>query len=245
MLRWNTIFFQAVIRVLLVSQEVNVKLPTITLENIEAFLFDLDGTLIDSLDLHIEAFQWILNKLGKSVPKDRLDPLMGRTPQDIINEFFDDMSREELLSAASEKEDHLSKIVENVYVYPGIEEFLQKLQSIGVKSIVISSTHKRLVKILLEKAGLFQYMTDTVSGDEVKNGKPDPEPFLQGTEKAGVPKSKVIAIGDSIHDYQSASSAGVHFIGILTGKTERSTFENYGLDLMINSISEISLEQIG
>jgi len=204
---------------------------------IDTFLFDLDGTLIDSLDLHIEAFQWILRKLGQNISKDQLEPLMGKTPQDIIHQFFQHMSREELLEAAGEKEDKLAQIIDTVYVYPGIKQFLNQLQQYQVHSIVISSTHRRLVKILLDKASLLQYLSDIVSGDEVSHGKPDAEPFHKGIVKAGSQGLNVIAVGDSLHDYHSATAAGANFVGILTGKTDRQTFEDAGLSLLIESIT--------
>jgi len=222
--------------------EVTVSFNGTHFHSINTFLFDLDGTLIDSLDLHIEAFQWVLNQLGKSVARETLEPLMGRTPQDIIKQFFADMSREELLHAARLKEDKLAEIIDHVYVYPHIQPFLQELKRLGLKLIVISSTHKKLVEILLQKAGLLPYLDDIVSGDEVKNGKPDPEPFALGVQKAKSISSKAVAIGDSVHDYQSAIAAGVNFIGILTGKTEKQTFVEYGLTNLISNINELSLQ---
>lgn len=213
----------------------------IILKNVSAILFDLDGTLIDSLDLHIESFQWILDKLGKDVDKEELEPLMGQTPQDIIKRFFSDITHEKLWSAAMEKEDYMSDYVDEVYVYPGIRKFLQKLGKLGIKRVVISSTHRELVKLLLKKANLFDYIEQIVSGDEISNGKPAPDPFLKGVEKVKVNPKDAVAIGDSIHDLKSSSNAGIRFIGVLTGKTDEKTFRKYNHGLIIDNISDISI----
>ena len=213
----------------------------INMPDIDTFLFDLDGTLIDSLDLHIEAFQWILDKLGKDISKKELEPLMGKTPQDIIKKFFGNLTREELLHAATQKEDKLANIIESVYVYPHISTFLKQLKENNLKSIVISSTHRRLVKILLDKAELLQFLDDIVSGDEVNHGKPNPEPFAKGVIKANTKSNQTIAIGDSIHDFQSASAAGCNFVGILTGKTDEKTFLNAGCKILVNTISDFEI----
>ncbi|MCY3414750.1 MAG: HAD family phosphatase [Candidatus Heimdallarchaeota archaeon] len=209
--------------------------------NVKGILFDLDGTLIDSLDLHIESFQWILERLGKTVPTDDLEKLMGLTPQDIIGKYFADLPREILLDAANIKENYLGMIIQQVYVYPGIALFLKKLGERGIKRVVISSTHKKLVKKLLEKADLLQYIDDIVSGDEVINGKPDPEPFLLGKNKLGLQVTEVIGIGDSIHDAESCRAGGISFLGILTGKTSREKFISHGFHDVISNIDGITI----
>jgi HAD superfamily hydrolase (TIGR01549 family) len=212
------------------------------LENVNTILFDLDGTLIDTLDLHIESFQWILDRLGKEVKSEELSKLMGKTPQDIIKKYFTNMSREELLNAASQKEEYLATLIQDVYVYNGVPELLKKLRELKIKSVVISSTHRNLVKILLNKANLLDIVTDIVSGDEVRKGKPDPEPFITGMNKVNSNIENTVGIGDSIFDYHSCKAAGIRFIGVLTGKTNKRTFEQEGVDLIINSLRDIRLE---
>lgn len=211
------------------------------LSGIKAILFDLDGTLIDSLDLHIQSFQWILNKLGKDVEFDQLEGLMGLTPQDIIKKFFQDLSMDTIWTAATEKEDYLGTIIEKVYVYPGIHDFLKQLGKLGIQRVVISSTHRRLVEQLLEKAGLMDLIDEIVSGDEIIYGKPHPEPFLKGVEKSRIKVSEAIGIGDSVYDAQSCKGGGIKFIGILTGKTNLEEFKKIGVREIIKSISKLSI----
>ncbi|MHA2030121.1 MAG: HAD family hydrolase, partial [Candidatus Kariarchaeaceae archaeon] len=122
--------------------------------HVKAILFDLDGTLIHSLDLHIKAFQAILDQLGKSVHRDDLEPLMGLTPQDIIRKFTPELTHQQIWKAAIEKEDHLSTIITDIHVFPYVVKLLTQLGQYDVKRIVISSTHQRLVILLLEAAGI-------------------------------------------------------------------------------------------
>ena len=206
---------------------------------ISAILFDLDGTLIDSLDLHIEAFQWILRKLGKEIGREELEPLMGLTPQDIIKQYFSELSKDELLALSGQKEDRLDTIVEDVYVYPGVIEFLKILRSNSVKTIVISSTHRRLVQVLLRHAGIYELIDDIVSGDEVREGKPHPEPFLTGAIKSGQQPANCLAIGDSLYDFHSATAGDIPFIGILTGKTKKAKFHAAGCKYTAKNIETL------
>lgn len=208
---------------------------------VESFLFDLDGTLIHSLDLHIEAFQAILNQMGKSVSRDELEPLMGLTPQDIIQKFTPEMSHQQIWQAAMEKEDHLSTIIKEVYVFPHVIELLTQLARYDVKRVVISSTHQRLVILLLKAAGIMDLIDDIVSGDEIKNGKPHSDPFILGMNKAKACTSTTIAIGDSLHDQKSAETAFIPFLSLLTGKTDKITFDQNNAKMIIADLSSIEL----
>lgn len=208
---------------------------------VEAVLFDLDGTLIHSLDLHIEAFQAILAQMGKSVSRNDLEPLMGLTPQDIIKKFTPELSHQQIWQAAIEKEDHLSTIIQDIHVFPHVVELLTKFSHNGVKRVVISSTHQRLVILLLEAAGIMDLIDEIVSGDEITNGKPHSEPFLLGMNKAKASISTTIAIGDSLHDQRSAEAASIPFLSLLTGKTKMEAFYQNNAKMIIANLSSISL----
>ena len=210
---------------------------------VEAMLFDLDGTLIHSLDLHIEAFQAILNQMGKSVSRDDLEPLMGLTPQDIIQKFTPELSHQQIWQAAIEKEDHLSKIIKEIHVFPHVVELLTQLALYNVKKVVISSTHQRLVILLLEAAGIMDLIDEVVSGDEIKNGKPHPDPFLLGMNKANASTSTTIAIGDSLHDQNSANAALIPFLSLLTGKTDQHAFDQNEAKMIISDLASITLRK--
>lgn len=208
---------------------------------VEALLFDLDGTLIHSLDLHIEAFRAILGQMGKSVSREDLEPLMGLTPQDIIQKFTPELSHKQIWQAAIEKEEHLSTIIRDVHVFPHVVDLLTQLDQNGIQRVVISSTHHRLVVLLLEAAGIMNFIDEIVSGDEIKNGKPHPEPFLLGMKKANASVSTTIAIGDSVHDQISSEGASIPFLSLLTGKTDKTAFQQNKAKLIIDDLSSIEL----
>ncbi len=209
--------------------------------NVRAVLFDLDGTLIDTLELHIEAFKWIIEKNGGKASRTQIEPLLGMTPQDIIGKFLPHLSDEEKWDLAIEKEEHLFDLTEKIKSYPGVISFLKSLRRWGIKRIVISSTHRSLVNRLLSAAELTPFFDDMVSGDDVSRGKPYPEPFLKGLEKAGTSQQEAIAIGDSIHDVASAVAAGLEVIGVLTGKTGGDALKNKGAKCIIESFQSLEV----
>lgn len=209
--------------------------------NIKGILFDLDGTLISTLDLHIESFQWILNKLGKEVHRKDLEKLMGLTPQDIIKRFLQGIDEESLWEASVEKENYLETLIKHVTPFSGVEVFLQNLKANNIQTAVISSTHLKLVKILLRSAKLLDYFDAIISGDEITHGKPNPEPFQKGLDKLGINAESGIGIGDSIFDSESSLRAGMRFIGVLTGKTTQEEFKKFNGIHLIKSMNDLSL----
>ncbi len=212
--------------------------------NIRAVLFDLDGTLIDTLELHIEAFKWIIEKNGGNASKEQLEPLLGMTPQDIIGKFLPHLSDKEKWDLAIEKEEHLFELTDKINPYPGVIPFLKSLQKWRIKRIVISSTHRSLVNRLLSAAELTPFFDEMVSGDDVSRGKPYPEPFLKGLEKSCVSRQEAIAIGDSTHDIASAVAAGLNAIGVLTGKTSAEDLEREGANHIIKSFHALKIVDV-
>ena len=149
---------------------------------------------------------------------------------------------ETIWEAAIAKENYLETIIEDIFVYPGIKPFLKRLKERDCTTVVISSTYGKLVEIMLEKAGLLNFIDYIVSGDEISKGKPDPEPFLKGLEKTGLLPEEAIGLGDSIFDAKSCTSAGIQFIGLLTGKTPRKKFNEAKVPYLIKSIHDLIIK---
>ncbi|MHA2169170.1 MAG: HAD family hydrolase [Candidatus Kariarchaeaceae archaeon] len=213
----------------------------IEIDGVQAILLDLDGTLVDTLDLHVQSFEWILSELGKQVPVKELEQLMGLTPQDIIKKFFPNLSDDDIWEYAIRKEEYLYRNVTSFKINDGVLSLLTKLGNLGVRRVIISSTHRSLVNRLLSTVGLTDYLDDMVCGDEISNGKPNPEPYLKGLKKSGYPRQHVVGIGDSIYDGLSLNAAGIQFIGITTGKTSCEKMLANNFDCVIDGFHDLEI----
>ncbi len=227
----------------------DLKIQTCTGDQIKYFdvrgiLFDLDGTLLDTLDLHIESFKKILGDFSVKVNANELEAFMGRTPQDILAYYLPNLDSDSIWDAAIQKEEYLYTLIPNsdgIRIFPGVISLLERLGEIGIPRVVISSTHRSLVNRLLSNANLVELLDEMVPGDEVVRGKPDPEPFLQGALKSGIDKEFVVGVGDSIFDYQSCNAAGIRFVGTTTGKTNFDKFRNNNVLSVIDSFNDIKI----
>jgi HAD superfamily hydrolase (TIGR01509 family) len=213
----------------------------LTVEGVQAILFDLDGTLVDTLDLHVQSFQWILSELGKQIQAKELEQLMGLTPQDIIKRYFPNLSDDDVWEHAIKKEEYLYRNATSFKINDGALNLLTKLGNLGISRVIISSTHRSLVNRLLSTVGLTDYLDDMVCGDEISNGKPNPEPYLKGLEKSGYQREHVVGIGDSIYDGLSLNAAGIQFIGITTGKTSCEKMLANNFDCVIDGFHDLEI----
>ena len=196
--------------------------------HLKGIIFDLDGTLTNTLDQHIEAFARVFARNGYSVDRDKIKANMGRRPFDIVRDLIFDGHPDEELSEeqvsdlyrmAQEKIDEFTSLIpEHPPRMPGVPDVLAKAKHLGLKLAVVSSTTYKNVKIILDRIDVFKYLDALVTGEDVKIGKPHPEAFLKGAEKLGFPKENLIVIGDSVHDIGSAKQGGLRIIAVATGK---------------------------
>ncbi|MHA1728517.1 MAG: HAD family hydrolase [Promethearchaeota archaeon] len=203
---------------------------------IKAILFDMDGTITDTLKYHIEAFKQTLELMGINVKNDKIKEIennLGRTPKDILrtlifeNKNPKDMTEQELEKlekyAGIKTEKFNQLIPKHPKVLPGALNLLKKLKERGYKLGLISSTPIRNVKKILERANLLEYLDQLVTAEDILIGKPDPAPFLKGSKKLGIPVLNCAVIGDSPHDLESAHRGGFQLIiATLTGKHSRN-----------------------
>nr|MDO8109579.1 HAD family phosphatase [Candidatus Sigynarchaeota archaeon] len=213
---------------------------------LKGIIFDLDGTLTNTLDQHVEAFDRVFKRNGYNVDRSKIQANMGRRPFDIVRDLiFDGKSDdalpkaqvEKLYRMAQEKIDMFTTLIpQHPPTMPGVPDVLARAKQLGLKLAVVSSTTYKNVKIILDRIDVYKYLDALVTGEDVKIGKPHPEAFLKGAEKLGFPKENLIVIGDSIHDIGSARQGGLRIIAVATGKHTVAELEAKHPDLVIPNL---------
>lgn len=191
------------------------------------FIFDIDGTLIDTLDMYMPAMVEVLRKHGYQVaPEDEekiMHELFGITGVDALKIFgvkpadIDPMVKE-WFNLAYQREDR-------VKVLPGIPETLQALsQRPGTQLAVATSKLRSEYDDHFAKQFTFAKLFPTVitSSDTTKH-KPDPEPILAALQKLNATPESAVYVGDTINDLKAAHAAGVKFAGALYGSANPQT----------------------
>jgi len=187
----------------------------------EAVLFDVDGTLVDSVDLHARAWQEAFEHFGRRIPFGQIRSQIGKGGDQLIKEF---LSAEELQRLGKELDEFRSDLYKRKYfgqvrAFPRVRELFEELLRRGIRIALASSakgdelgTYKRIARIedLVE--------TET-SADDAERSKPHPDIFEAALERLGrdVDKARTLVVGDSPWDAIAARKPGLRTIGMLCG----------------------------
>ena len=178
-------------------------------------LFDLDGTLIDSIGLILQSAQFAFGKCGLPCPSDA-EWLTGvGRPLPVMFSHFAPGREDDLIAAYREfqyaNHDRL------VTVYEGVPEMLAELAAQGHRMGIVTSKVSTLAMRGLALTGIDRYFETVVGMDSCQRHKPDPEPVRIALDRLSSGPERAWFIGDSIHDMESGNAAGVATVGALWG----------------------------
>jgi beta-phosphoglucomutase family hydrolase len=193
-----------------------------------AFLFDLNGTMIDDMSYHIHAWYRIFNKLGHKITLDRTKlECYGKNHEVLERAFPARFSKEEKDRMSFEKEkQYQSAFRPSLKLIDGLAEFLGKSYTKGIKMAIGSAAIMFNIDFVLEGLDIRHYFDAIVSADDVAISKPDPETFLKCAARLNVPPSQCIVFEDSPKGVEAAKNAGMAVIALTTMHREEE-FKEY------------------
>jgi pyrophosphatase PpaX len=202
-------------------------------------LFDLDGTLIDSIALILASFHHARRvHFGDRLPDSHYLATLGTTLRDVFTRMADTPEKAEAL--VSSYIDHNLKAHDSmVRPYPGIPETIRELRRRGARlGIVTSKLREHALRGLsvARMAGDFEVV---VGAEDVSRGKPDPAPVLLALERFGVPAPDALFVGDSPHDLESGRRAGVKTAAATWGPFARDALEAAHPDFWLETPADV------
>lgn len=210
------------------------KLP----QGIKAALIDMDGVLYDSMPFHANAWHQLFTQLGvKNSNPDEYYLYEGMTGADTIGMILKrELNRDTTLEERKEIYQQKSRLFRDCgekKLMPGASDMLEAIKKNGWKTVLVtgSAQSNLLDGIESDYPGFFP-KERRVTALDVENGKPSPEPYLRGLEKAGVEASEVIVVENAPLGVRSAKAAGCFTIAVTTGPIPASEFEKEGADLI-------------
>lgn len=216
------------------------------LTDVNAVLFDLDGTLVNTIPLIFECYRHTLatHLPGVDIPRRVIVGNLGRSLDDILRDYAvaggaadpDTLTREMLHTYRSFQRDHLDALIEP---YPGMREALAGLRERGLALGLVTSKVEWAARLSYERYGLGEFLSVLVFHDDTTRHKPDPEPLLFAAAKAGMDPARTAYVGDSVHDMAAGRAAGMKTIGALWGPSERAELERSGADELAREPREL------
>jgi pyrophosphatase PpaX len=189
------------------------------------YLFDLDGTLIDSIALILASFHHTrLVHFGDRLPDEYYLETLGMPLREAFRRIASTPERAERM-VRTYLEYNLAKHDDMVRAYPGVADTIEQLANRGARMGIVTSKMRTHAERGLLVAGLRDAFDVIVSADEVTRGKPDPEPVLIAIERFGGSRAETVFVGDSPHDIVAGNGAHVSTVAAAWGPFPRASLE--------------------
>jgi len=200
----------------------------------KAVIYDIDGTLLDTLKMNMIPLLKILNEEGltdlsyeavlkyASYPgRDVLDELNIKNPDEVYLRWVQ----------------YVNEYEEGATLYPGVVELLKEIELLGIKQAVVSAKTMNQYRIDFVSKGLDAFMTCRVLAEDTEKHKPDPEPLLKCLSLLDLNNKEVCYVGDAYSDYLASNEAGIDFIyakwnGLVDERIQAKIELNHPLELI-------------
>ena len=204
-----------------------------------AVLFDIDGTLVDSNFLHVEAWSHAFHDLRLDVPAWKIQRAIGADSQELLDRLLEGQSDDVKERAQSVNGAHFERLKSRIEVFPGARELVADLAGRGYRVVLATSAPKQELTGLLEELDIDEHVYAVTSAEDVEKAKPEPEIIALAVERGKTDASNAVMIGDSVWDVRAAVRAGVRAIGVLSGGTGRADLLEAGAAAVYEDVAEL------
>jgi HAD superfamily hydrolase (TIGR01509 family) len=185
---------------------------------IKAILFDLDGTLVDSNDRHVAAWEKAFARHGQHVPRDRIRSQIGKGGDTFVPALLPDLSDDEQEALAdAHGEVFQGEHLDAVEAFPGAHDLVARVKAAGLKVALASSAAQKELDHYADLLGIRDLVDVTTTADDVKTSKPAPDIVAVALEKLGVAADEALFVGDTPYDIEAGARAGVRTVAVLSG----------------------------
>ena len=186
----------------------------------KAVIFDVDGTLVDSVDLHAQAWQEAFRDFGHDIAYEEIRGQIGKGGDQLMPVF---LSKQELEQKGAALEEHRGKLLRERYLprvtaFPRVRELFERLQRDGKRIALASSAKDDELEVYKRVARIADLIQTETSSDDAEKSKPHPDIFEAAMSQLdGVAREDVVVVGDTPYDAEAAAKAGLRTIGLLCG----------------------------
>jgi membrane protein len=208
--------------------------------DVQAILFDIDGTLVDSNEDHVSAWAFAFQEEGKPQELDAIRSQIGKGGDLLVPALLpdvDDAAQERLSKRQGTyfKEMYL----DHVRPFEGAAELIAKVHGGGRKVVLASSARQDELEHYVELLGVGEHLAATTSIDDVETSKPAPDIFGVALEKIGVAPADALVVGDTPYDVIAARQAGIACVGLLSGPFDAKALKDAGAIAVYPGVAEL------
>ncbi len=209
---------------------------------IQAVLFDMDGLMIDSELIQSQSFEKVLKEYGKKpiYNKQGIVHTVGIKAGDNWKFLKEKYGIEEKVDVLLEKKRkiYVDLLTKNLFPMPGLIALLDDLEKHAVRKVVVSSSAKKHIELVITRLAIQKYFETLLSGEDVERGKPAPDIYLEAAKQLTIAPSDCMVLEDAASGLQAAKSSGMKVIVIPNKYTAHQDFTD--ADKIVNSLTELS-----
>jgi HAD superfamily hydrolase (TIGR01509 family) len=193
-------------------------------------IFDVDGTLVDSVDLHAKAWQEAFTQFGHRIAFADIRSQIGKGGDQLMPVFLGHAELKRIGEALEAfRGEHFKKhYLPRVRAFPDVAALFRRIRDAG-QQIALASSAKGDELVVYEKlAGITDLVDEETSSDDADKSKPHPDIFVAALEKLKLPPQQAIVVGDTPYDAEAAAKAGIATVGVLCGGFPPQDLEGAG-----------------
>ncbi|HMG88768.1 MAG TPA: HAD family phosphatase [Chryseolinea sp.] len=205
-----------------------------------AFIFDMDGVLVDSNPTHKIALKQFCKKHGYDLSEKELrEKIYGRTNRDWLLNLLGNLDEKTVRAYAEEKESLFRELYTDIAPLNGLHSFLEKLEAKGIPKAIATSAPRANVDFTISRTNIERFFPVILDDSFVTKGKPDPQIYLKSAAALGMEPSQCVVFEDSLSGVTAAKRAGCKVVGLTTTHTREELNET---DLNIDDFNGLEPE---
>jgi len=193
-----------------------------------AVLFDIDGTLVDSNYLHIDAWQRAFGEVGIDVETWRIHRSIGMDGSTLVKSLSDNAPEETQKRLKDLHSRYYREVASLLHPLPGARELLRRVADLGLKVVLATSAPDDELELLRKVLDCDDLVAAVTSSADVDTAKPKPDIIEIALERGGVTAERAVFVGDAIWDAEACSRAKLSCIGVLSGGVSASELHDAG-----------------
>lgn len=210
------------------------------------FIFDWDGVVVDSSNLHEKSWSILAKEINLSLPDAHFKKGFGKRNSVIIPEILGwSQEKAKIEQWGKRKEEIYRELGEKsgIQIIDGIHDFLKEMKLNNISAVIGTSTDRENIELAFGQLGIENFFLDAICAEDVSQGKPHPEVFLKGADLLGLLPEQCVVFEDSLHGIEAARRGGMKAVAITTSQPA-SLLQEAGADLIVDSPIELTVNSL-
>jgi beta-phosphoglucomutase len=213
-----------------------------------AALWDMDGTLVDTAEMHFRAWEIVCREQGRAFSRADFAATFGRRNPEIIRILFGDRFDKQQTAELGDRKEVLYREEAarlGVALLPGVRALLEGLHGAGFRQAIGSSAPRANLELILHLTGIERFLDAVVGMEDTQRGKPDPQVFLVAAQRLGVEPRRCVVLEDAVAGVEAARAGQMKCIAVrFVGHHPPAALQQAGADLVVSTLEEIDVSTV-